>query len=283
MGVALVLVLGLIIGIGSLSLLLGAVESLFGKPNLKILKTEKHEGGFAFAFEWNSAKEPAKFDGVKVRLFNPSGSPAQMEVYKKFDPQEDRFAAEVDMGKAYLKILGVDNFDQTRVQVELLSSKDGITYHFEMKGSKFKNDINNATQTVAQYNEKNFGGEDRFFTGQDPIVIPQRSFIAETVPGKGAQVAIPTNPAFEAYFSNMGGAGGGGAAEAATQENFTVSKVWIEPGCIVCNACEDIYPEVFDVTADTCLIRPGAPLDDGLKIEEAAEACPVEVIKFTKA
>jgi len=59
--------------------------------------------------------------------------------------------------------------------------------------------------------------------------------------------------------------------------------VWIEPGCIVCNACEDIYQEVFEVTSDSCIIRPNAPLDDGLRIQDAAEACPVEVIKFTKA
>ncbi|MCB9091049.1 MAG: ferredoxin [Halobacteriovoraceae bacterium] len=83
----------------------------------------------------------------------------------------------------------------------------------------------------------------------------------------------------------MGGGGGaaGAAAGGAPAENFAVSKVWIAPGCIVCNACEDIYPEVFDVQADTCIIRPNAPLDNGLKIQEAAEACPVEVIKFDKA
>ena len=46
---------------------------------------------------------------------------------------------------------------------------------------------------------------------------------------------------------------------------------------------EGIYPEVFEVTDTTCLIRPNAPLDDGLRIEESAEACPVEVIKFTRA
>ena len=74
-----------------------------------------------------------------------------------------------------------------------------------------------------------------------------------------------------------------GCAAVESVPNFAVSKVWIEPGCIVCNACEDIFPEVFEVLADTCIIRPGAPLDDGLKVEEAAEACPVEVIKFTKA
>jgi len=69
----------------------------------------------------------------------------------------------------------------------------------------------------------------------------------------------------------------------ATKE--LVTKVWIAPGCIVCDACETTCPEVFHVTEDTCLIRPEAlnaeftkPITDS--IIEAAEECPVEVIKF---
>lgn len=79
-----------------------------------------------------------------------------------------------------------------------------------------------------------------------------------------------------------------------------ISKVWVEEGCIVCNACENACPEVFAVTDDACHIRAevredgqeddnsGAqsPLKAGLgdeladAIEEAADGCPVEVIKF---
>ncbi len=64
-----------------------------------------------------------------------------------------------------------------------------------------------------------------------------------------------------------------------------IVKVWIEEGCIVCDACETSAPTVFDVTDDTCLIRPEAmaaefttPLTD--EIIEAAEECPTDVIKF---
>src|SRR3954464_10894370 len=64
-----------------------------------------------------------------------------------------------------------------------------------------------------------------------------------------------------------------------------VTKVWIAPGCIVWDACENDCPEVFDVTETTCLIRPPAmsadflaPLTPSIKI--AAEGCPVDVIKF---
>ena len=82
---------------------------------------------------------------------------------------------------------------------------------------------------------------------------------------------------------------------------MAVTKVWIEEGCIVCNACETACPEVFLVTEDSCVIRAEVREDgqedenqsaqSGLSgdfgeeladaIEEAAEGCPVEVIKFT--
>ncbi len=64
-----------------------------------------------------------------------------------------------------------------------------------------------------------------------------------------------------------------------------VTKVWIVPGCIVCDACETAAPQVFQVLEDNCVIRPEAlsaeftkPLSE--QIIEAAEECPVDVIKF---
>lgn len=64
-----------------------------------------------------------------------------------------------------------------------------------------------------------------------------------------------------------------------------VTKVWIAPGCIVCDSCENDCPEVFDVQEQTCIIRPPAMSADFLapltpSIEIAAAGCPVEVIKF---
>ncbi|MEE8169421.1 MAG: Rieske 2Fe-2S domain-containing protein [Phycisphaerae bacterium] len=71
----------------------------------------------------------------------------------------------------------------------------------------------------------------------------------------------------------------------ATKE--LVTKVWIDPGCIVCDACETACPEVFEVKPDdgTCIIRPDALDADFTKaltatIIEAADECPVDVIKF---
>lgn len=66
-----------------------------------------------------------------------------------------------------------------------------------------------------------------------------------------------------------------------------VTKVWIDPGCIVCDACETTSPDVFEVQHenDTCIIRPAALDAEFTKprtgeIIEAAEECPVDVIKY---
>jgi ferredoxin len=83
---------------------------------------------------------------------------------------------------------------------------------------------------------------------------------------------------------------------------MAITKVWIEEGCIVCNACEAECPDVFLVTDTTCVIKPDVR-EDGLEtenreemsalkeefqtsleaaIEAAAAGCPVEVIKYEK-
>lgn len=64
-----------------------------------------------------------------------------------------------------------------------------------------------------------------------------------------------------------------------------VTKVWIEPGCIVCDACENTAPDVFEVLDDTCIIRPAALTAEFTRprtenIKDAAAECPVDVIKY---
>jgi len=72
----------------------------------------------------------------------------------------------------------------------------------------------------------------------------------------------------------------------ATVGTGVITNVWIDPGCIVCDLCEDTCPDVFNVTEETCLIRDEsksqwAALTE--KIIHAAEECPVNVIKFDRA
>ncbi|MGE0143676.1 MAG: ferredoxin [Planctomycetota bacterium] len=63
-----------------------------------------------------------------------------------------------------------------------------------------------------------------------------------------------------------------------------VRKVWIEEGCISCGLCQDICADVFEVKDGLdCVIRPDAPAHFGEHAEairDAAQDCPVEVIKF---
>ena len=78
---------------------------------------------------------------------------------------------------------------------------------------------------------------------------------------------------------------------------MAIVSVYIEEGCITCDACEETLPEVFHVTDDTCYIKADVRLDGGydrnegksaLKGEiisqfeddllDAADGCPVDVI-----
>ncbi len=279
MGVALFLVINLVVGLAALSLLFGTFETIFGKPKLTLLRATKSGNYFAFGFKWNSAKEPMAIDVIRLRLFNPWGTPTQVEMAKSFEVKRSSFATEIEMGPAFIDLLGAKNFDLALVQVEVSSSRDGVNFSFEMKGPKFRRLVEGANLTVAEFLSQH--KLDVIKGSKSPIDIPMRSFIADTVPGRGPMLKVATNPVFAGDFSAAPAAAGAAGVPAAA--NFKVAKVWIEPGCIVCNACEDIYKDVFEVTATTCLIRPGAPLDDGLRVQEAAEACPVEVIKYTIA
>ena len=61
---------------------------------------------------------------------------------------------------------------------------------------------------------------------------------------------------------------------------MAIAKVWIEDGCTACGLCEETAPDVFEVD-DDCVVKDGADLNaNETSIKQAAEECPVEVIKF---
>ena len=56
----------------------------------------------------------------------------------------------------------------------------------------------------------------------------------------------------------------------------------IEPGCIACGSCQFIAPEIFEVT-DRSRVKPSGDLEANTeRIQKAANACPVQVIKLTE-
>ena len=62
---------------------------------------------------------------------------------------------------------------------------------------------------------------------------------------------------------------------------MTITRVWIEEGCILCGLSEDNCPEVFKVKDAGSTVIEGVDYS-GLeeKIKDAANACPVQVIMY---
>ena len=274
--IAIVMATGLVVTVVGLNFLIGGGEFFFGRPRLEFLRSRKGVNGFAFGFRWNHVKEPVKFDQIKLAFYNPFGSPSQLEIIAKYSSASTNFSQDLDMGpnmgKLIKAISGPEKLNAS-IMVEVSSSTDGISHQYNMSIDKFLKKLGVAPYSVDEYNEK-------FERKPEKVLYPsvKRTFVADPLPASSSKkLKIAVNPEFAQDFS---GAASGDVAEAVA--NFDVKKVWIEPGCIVCDACETIIPEVFEVQDATCIIRPGAPLTDGLRIQEAAEACPVEVIKFDR-
>jgi len=63
---------------------------------------------------------------------------------------------------------------------------------------------------------------------------------------------------------------------------MNITKVWIEDGCIACGLCEVTCPEVFRVD-DIAYVNEDVNYPEFSElIKEAAEGCPVEVIKYSE-
>ena len=62
---------------------------------------------------------------------------------------------------------------------------------------------------------------------------------------------------------------------------MAIMRVWIEEGCISCGLSEGNCPEVFKVKDEGATVIRGVDYS-GLeeKIKDAAESCPVKVIKY---
>ena len=61
---------------------------------------------------------------------------------------------------------------------------------------------------------------------------------------------------------------------------MSIKGVWVEEDCISCGSCESICPDVFEVI-DISEVKQGvvfADFDAGIR--DAADNCPVSVIKF---
>jgi ferredoxin len=63
---------------------------------------------------------------------------------------------------------------------------------------------------------------------------------------------------------------------------MAIKKVWIDEGCTACALCADICPEVFTMEDEATVIKGITYEDHEQNIKEAAENCPVGVIKYSE-
>ena len=64
---------------------------------------------------------------------------------------------------------------------------------------------------------------------------------------------------------------------------MSITKVWIEDGCICCKSSSSICPEVFEIPDDHDInvVKENVVFSQyEEKIKEAADGCPVDVIKY---
>ena len=176
MAIAILLSLGLVISLGGLSLLSGTMEFFFGGPKVEFLKSTLGDTGFAFGFKWNDEKEPAKYDQVKVRLFNPFGEPTQVEVSKQFPPQGKTFAVDLDFGVGLQTFLKAKGFETALIQIEVSSTKTGICHQQDIKGKAFLKKLKTAQLTKSEFEEKYQEVKKKPFYFQN-----KKSFIANPV------------------------------------------------------------------------------------------------------
>ncbi|MDF1576645.1 MAG: ferredoxin [Bacteroidales bacterium] len=61
---------------------------------------------------------------------------------------------------------------------------------------------------------------------------------------------------------------------------MAIKEVMIEEGCTSCGMCEEICPEVFEMPDEAQVIEGADFSNHEANIKEAAESCPVEIIKY---
>jgi len=61
---------------------------------------------------------------------------------------------------------------------------------------------------------------------------------------------------------------------------MAIKKVWIDEGCTACGLCEATCSDVFKVEDVATVINGADFTANEALIKEAADSCPVEVIKY---
>jgi ferredoxin len=63
---------------------------------------------------------------------------------------------------------------------------------------------------------------------------------------------------------------------------MTINKVWMEEGCTSCGLCEATCPDVFRMEDIAYVNEDVNYADYASDIIDAADSCPVEIIKYSE-
>jgi ferredoxin len=244
--------------------------NVWGGLKVSFIKTAEHP--LALLVAWDNESFEIKISRIRIEMTElvPGGrSVAHSFTFEDSSAKRKTFALAFKLSDEDMRALtdnGLDgqaravNMSTITVEVETV---DGETQRFKIGKKKILASI-----------------------AQPTILDKDIEVVADKLPDAwGVQTRVfPWRKVEEAVEDTPKAAGGHKAAAPVARGpvDFAVTKVWIEPGCIVCDACEAEAPLVFHVLADTCIVREGAPLDDAAAIKAAADGCPVDVIKYTK-
>jgi len=266
-----VLVVVLVLG-GPLTLyfVIKILNNVWGALNVKFIKTAEHP--LALQVTWDNDSFDIKVTRIKLEMTEhvPGGrSVAHSFTFEDSSSKRKSFVLALKLPEKDYQALtdgGLNNqqraIDVSTVEIEV-ETIDGETRRFKVPKKKIIAALK--TETVLAKDADVVADKESDSWSVLTRVFPWRKVVeTEEEAGAHKKAAVPGAPVVRAPV------------------DFAVTKVWIEPGCIVCDACEAEAPLVFHVLADTCIVRENAPLDDPAAIKAAADGCPVDVIKYTK-
>lgn len=249
------------------------VSRTFGGIRASFVRTGSAENPLGLKVEWDSDSYPFEVYRIRVdfyELVRGGRSTSFSYTFEGKTFKKKSFVLPLQLTDEQKQMLiddGVDHSQRTvnasHVQLEIETTSNE-TQRFRVAKSKILG-VLRASAPV-----RDSAGYDML----EPLPHDRGSLLTRVFAWKKVQETTPEGKKAAGPKSS-----GGPAAPV----NFIVTKVWIEPGCIVCDACENEAPDVFWVKEDTCIVRDNAPLDNAGAIAAAAEGCPVDVIKFTTA
>lgn len=259
----------------TLYIIIKLLGQTWGSLNAKFVRSSNPDAPLAIAVGWDDESYNLAVNRIRVEFSEPirgGRSDAFSLTFEDKSAKKRSFVVPLKFSKEQIDMLtdnGVDGkistFKKSYATIEV-ETVAGDTVRCAIPKKKIREAFFGSDAMAPK------DAEQMPATDLDPWVLQARHF-----PWRKAAEEAAAAPAAK-------GAGGPKAKSSEpTVVDFIVTKVWIEPGCIVCDACENEAPEVFKVLADTCIVVENAPLGNAGSIAAAAEGCPVDVIKYTKA